>query len=59
MAAFLQRRIGFLTISQAAGEVLHDMLSDAAQRLPQSFEDVFELDRLARVRTLEKLKIAA
>jgi 1-deoxy-D-xylulose-5-phosphate reductoisomerase len=59
VAAFLQRRIGFLTISQAAGEVLNDMLSDRSQTTPDSFEHVFELDRLARVRTLEKLKIAA
>jgi 1-deoxy-D-xylulose-5-phosphate reductoisomerase len=59
VAAFLQRRIGFLTISEAAGDVLNDLLSDRSQRSPETFEQVFEIDRLARVRTLERLKIAA
>jgi len=59
VAAFLQRRIGFLTISQVAGDVLNDVLSDRSQRSPETFEQVFEIDRLARLRTLERLKIAA
>jgi 1-deoxy-D-xylulose-5-phosphate reductoisomerase len=59
VAAFLQRRIGFLTISQVAGEVLHDVLSDRNFVAPESFDHVFEIDRLARERTLEKLRIAA
>jgi 1-deoxy-D-xylulose-5-phosphate reductoisomerase len=59
VAAFLQHRIGFLTISQVAGDVLNDVLSDRSQGSPETFEQVFEIDRLARVRTLERLKIAA
>ena len=60
VAAFLQRRIGFLTIAQVAGEVLDDFLNsqpDAAG--PASFEHVYDLDRWARARTIEKLRLAA
>jgi 1-deoxy-D-xylulose-5-phosphate reductoisomerase len=60
VAAFLQRRIGFLTIAQVAGEVLDEFLnSRATADSPESFETVFEIDRLARERTLEKLRLAA
>ncbi len=58
VAAFLQRRIGFLRISQAAGEVLDEFL-DKSSAAPQDFEAVFELDRLARERTVQKLRSAA
>ena len=60
MAAFLQRRIGFLTIAQVAGEVLDEFLnSRSVATAPESFEAVFEIDRLVRERTLEKLRLAA
>ena len=60
MAAFLQRRIGFLTISEVAGQVLEEFLSSqTAKAEPANFEDVYQLDRWSRVRTLEKLRIAA
>jgi 1-deoxy-D-xylulose-5-phosphate reductoisomerase len=60
VAAFLQRRIGFLTIAQVAGEVLEDFLkSSASATAPGGFEDVYELDRWARERTVEKLRLAA
>jgi len=60
VAAFLQRRIGFLTIAQVAGEVLDEFLkSRSAATAPDSFEAVFEIDRLVRERTLEKLRLAA
>ncbi len=60
VAAFLQRRVGFLTIAQVAGEVLEDFLnSQPAAKAPASFEDVYDLDRWARVRTIEKLRLAA
>ena len=60
VAAFLQRRIGFLTIAQVAGEVLDEFLSArTAAAAPASFEEVYEIDRLSRERTFEKLRIAA
>jgi 1-deoxy-D-xylulose-5-phosphate reductoisomerase len=60
VAAFLQRRIGFLTIAQVAGEVLDEFLAGASARTtPASFDDVYETDRWARGRTIEKLRLAA
>lgn len=60
VAAFLQRRIGFLTIAQVAGEVLEDFLQhQPAAGAPAGFEDVYERDRWARARTIEKLRLAA
>ncbi|MDP3736881.1 MAG: 1-deoxy-D-xylulose-5-phosphate reductoisomerase [Hyphomonadaceae bacterium] len=60
VAAFLQRRIGFLTIAQVAGEVLDEFLSArSVADAPASFEEVYEIDRLARERTFEKLRLAA
>jgi 1-deoxy-D-xylulose-5-phosphate reductoisomerase len=60
VAAFLQRRIGFLTISEVAGQVLGEYLDTRKSGSePASFEDVYEIDRWARARTFEKLKIAA
>lgn len=60
VAAFLQRRIGFLRIAQVAGEVLEEFLkSGSAATVPESFEAVFEVDRLVRERTIEKLRLAA
>src|SRR5262249_5301762 len=49
VAAFLQRRIGFLTIAQVAGEVLEEFLGEpAASTAPTSFEAVYDIDRRAR-----------
>lgn len=60
VAAFLQRRIGFLTIVQAAGEVLEDYLGgQLAGATPAGFDEVYQLDRWARHRTIEKLRLAA
>lgn len=60
VAAFLQRRIGFLTIAQAAGEVLDEFLGSAsANMVTSSFDEVYETDRWARQRTIEKLRLAA
>jgi 1-deoxy-D-xylulose-5-phosphate reductoisomerase len=60
VAAFLQRRIGFLTIAQVAGEVLDEFLnSTSASAVPTTFDDVYETDRWARRRTIEKLRLAA
>lgn len=60
VAAFLQGRIGFLTIAQAAGEVLDDFLGDPSSReTPADFEAVYDIDRRVRARTLEKLRLAA
>lgn len=60
VAAFLQRRIGFLTIAQVAGEVLDEFLNSAsANAVPATFEDVYETDRWTRRRTIEKLRLAA
>ena len=62
MAAFLQRRIGFLTISEVAEQVLEDFLNSHAgtRPVPITFEEVYDLDRWqVRQRTLEKLRIAA
>jgi 1-deoxy-D-xylulose-5-phosphate reductoisomerase len=60
VAAFLQRRIGFLTIAQVASDVLEDFLkNNTAASAPNSFEAVYELDRLARERTFHKLRLAA
>lgn len=60
VAAFLQRRIGFLTIAQVASEVLDEFLnSTTAAAIPATFDDVYEIDRWARRRTIEKLRLAA
>ncbi len=60
VAAFLQRRVGFLTIAQVAGDVLEEFLkSQSYAAAPASFDDVYELDRWARARTIEKLRLAA
>ncbi|MEQ1609032.1 MAG: 1-deoxy-D-xylulose-5-phosphate reductoisomerase [Hyphomonadaceae bacterium] len=59
VAAFLQRRIGFLTIAQVAGEVLNEFLHGQPAVAPSGFDDVYELDRWARQRTIEKLRLAA
>ena len=60
VAAFLQRRVGFLTIAQVAGDVLEDFLKNQSHAAaPTSFDDVYELDRWARARTIEKLRLAA
>jgi 1-deoxy-D-xylulose-5-phosphate reductoisomerase len=60
VAAFLQRRTGFLTIAQVAGEVLEDFLQhQPTAGAPTDFEDVYELDRWARERAIEKLRLAA
>ncbi len=60
VAAFLQRRIGFLTIAQVAGEVLDDFLNSQPNAAgPASFEHIYDLDRWARARTIEKLRLAA
>lgn len=60
VAAFLQGRIGFLTIAEAAGEVLDDFLGEpSASQAPADFEAVYDIDRRVRARTLEKLRLAA
>jgi 1-deoxy-D-xylulose-5-phosphate reductoisomerase len=60
VAAFLQRRVGFLTIAQVAGEVLDEFLKNStASDAPGSFEDVYEIDRLSRELALKKLRLAA
>jgi 1-deoxy-D-xylulose-5-phosphate reductoisomerase len=60
VAAFLQRRVGFLTIAQVAGEVLDDFLKNrSAAVAPESFEAVFEIDRLSREVARKKLRLAA
>jgi 1-deoxy-D-xylulose-5-phosphate reductoisomerase len=60
VAAFLQRRIGFLTISEVSGQVLEEFLGSRTAGIePVSFDDVFEVDRWARSRTIEKLSLAA
>lgn len=60
VAAFLQRRIGFLTISQVVGEVLDECLATGAVvSTPVDFDAVYDLDRRARARTAEKLQLAA
>jgi 1-deoxy-D-xylulose-5-phosphate reductoisomerase len=59
VAAFLQRRIGFLRIAQVAGEVLDDFLNSQPALAPARFDDVYDLDRWARQRTIEKLRLAA
>jgi len=58
VAAFLQRRIGFLTIAEVVGEVLDDFLA-MGLATPDSFEAVYDIDRLARERTIKKLRVAA
>ncbi len=60
VAAFLQRRIGFLTISEVSGQVLEEFLADTTARdEPARFEDVYAIDRWARARTVEMLRLAA
>ncbi len=58
VAAFLQRRIGFLTIAEVVGEVLDDFLA-MGLATPDSFEAIYDIDRLARERTIKKLRVAA
>lgn len=60
VAAFLQRRIGFLTISEVAGQVLEEYLDNQTVRVePASFDDVYEIDRWVRARTAERLRLVA
>jgi 1-deoxy-D-xylulose-5-phosphate reductoisomerase len=60
VAAFLQRQVGFLTISEVSRQVLEDFLGSRTARVePASFDDVYEIDRWARARTIEKLRLAA
>jgi 1-deoxy-D-xylulose-5-phosphate reductoisomerase len=60
VAAFLQRRIGFLTISEVSGQVLEEFLADTTARdEPARFEEVYAIDRWARARTVEMLRLAA
>ncbi len=60
VAAFLQRRIGFLTISEVSGQVLEEFLADTTARdEPARFEEVYAIDRWARARTVEILRLAA
>ena len=60
VAAFLQRRIGFLTIAEVAEQVLEEFLGNPTARLePASFDEVYEIDRWARSRAIEKLRLAA
>jgi 1-deoxy-D-xylulose-5-phosphate reductoisomerase len=60
VAAFLQRRIGFLTISEVSGQVLEEFLANTTARdEPARFEDVYAIDRWARARTVEMLRLAA
>ena len=60
VAAFLQRRIGFLRISEVSGQVLEEFLADTTARdEPARFEDVYAIDRWARARTVEMLRLAA
>lgn len=60
VAAFLQRRIGFLTISEVSGQVLEEFLANTTARdEPDRFEDVYAIDRWARARTVEMLRLAA
>ena len=60
VAAFLQRRIGFLTIAEVAEQVLEEFLGNpTARHEPASFDEVYEIDRWARSRAIEKLRLAA
>ena len=60
VAAFLQRQVGFLTISEVAGQVLEEFLRNPTARAePSAFDDVFAIDRWARARTREMLRLAA
>ncbi len=60
VAAFLQRRIGFLAIAEVAEQVLDEFLGNpAARHEPASFDDVYEIDRWARSRAIERLRLAA
>ena len=60
VAAFLQRHVGFLTISEVAGQVLEEFLRNPTARAePSAFDDVFAIDRWARARTREMLRLAA
>jgi hypothetical protein len=40
-------------------EVLDEFLNEALGAAPDSFEAVFEIDRHSRLRTIEKLRLAA
>jgi 1-deoxy-D-xylulose-5-phosphate reductoisomerase len=60
VAAFLQRRIGFLTIAEVAEQVLEEFLGNPTTRHePAGFDEVYEIDRWARSRAIEKLRLAA
>jgi 1-deoxy-D-xylulose-5-phosphate reductoisomerase len=60
VAAFLQRRIGFLAIATVAEQVLEEFLGNpAARREPASFDEVYDIDRWARSRAIELLQVAA
>ncbi len=58
VAAFLQRRIGFLAIAQGVERVL-DELQAALPSAPGTIEEILEVDRLSRECTLRMLKLAA
>ncbi|MEZ5939109.1 MAG: 1-deoxy-D-xylulose-5-phosphate reductoisomerase [Hyphomonadaceae bacterium] len=59
VAAFLQRKIGFLDIAHASREVLMETLERERQPTPHDIGEILELDRMARTRTLELLRLAA
>lgn len=60
VAAFLQRRIGFLTIAKVASEVLDECLAEPGLSVaPADFETVYDIDRRARARADELLRLAA
>lgn len=58
VAAFLQRRIGFLAIAQGVERTLNELHSGLPAELA-TIEDVLEVDRLSRECTLRMLKLAA
>lgn len=58
VAAFLERRIGFLEIVSTVEETLAQMGGDDTLRLA-TLDDVYEVDRLARVRAEELVQKAA
>ena len=60
VAAFLQRRIGFLAIAEVAEQVLEEFLGNPAARgEPASFDEVYEIDRWSRSRAIELLRLVA
>jgi 1-deoxy-D-xylulose-5-phosphate reductoisomerase len=58
VAAFLQRRIGFLAIADTVAAVLDTVTTRDAPE-PRNLEAIMEVDRLARDRATEVLKSAA